>query len=180
MAKKFQAVHVVKPASYELPAPMCREIGRVFVRWAYFEKFLRDFAWKLADVDDKLGRVAIREPREKEQLEMIRDIAALKEIEIDEKILKSLIAKVENISSRRDIIAHGTWTETRYGWSVQRTGGQWPKQLPVPDPPTGSRRITPEGMVMDVSTLRALWADIEKLIDLAKDLRASARERPQS
>lgn len=175
MAPKFKVTRIFGKAVYDIPAPLCREIGRITVRWAYFERYLKGIAWDFLGLDAALGRLAVRDPVPKQTLEMIRDITNQQSIAIDEAILKQLLDRVETVSSERDLFTHGIWIPTDDGWNVQRVSGKWPKQPDIPDRPYGSRRIYPEGVDVDAKKLRALWDDIEKLIGLAKKLRLSAK-----
>lgn len=176
--KKFKVTRILGKAVYDLPIPMCREIGRITIRWAFFERYLKGIAWEFMGVDASLGRIAIRDPKPKQVLEMIRDIADLQAIELDQTVLKSLLERVEGVSSNRDLVTHGIWIPDHNGWNVQRTSGNWPKQKVTDDAPTGARRIYPEGLPISPSDLRVFWTDIESLIGLAKKLRVSARIKP--
>jgi hypothetical protein len=183
MAKsEFTATRIEQKAQYDLPPRLCKEIGRITVAWAHFEQVLRATTWELASVDPSVGRLVVRDPRAKQQIEMIRDLVALKFLTLDEAILKSLLATVEAVSNRRDLITHGIWTFIReFGmlrmgsWWVLSESGNWPKQKIAPEQPLGSRKITPEGVRMDVEQLKELLADVRTLIDATKKLRASIR-----
>lgn len=174
-SKKFLVSAVRGKASYELPTSLCREIGRITVRWAFFERYLKAISWEFLGVDAALGRISIRDPKPKQLLEMVRDIAIIQKIEIDSASLKNMLEHVETISSERDLITHGIWMHIDGEWNIQRVAGNWPKQQVAKEAPTGSRRVLPEGVVMSVTKLQSLASKIEKLIDHAKRLRVTAK-----
>jgi hypothetical protein len=59
---------------YVIPAPLAREIERFLVTWAHFEHYVRAVVWTLVEVGQEKGRLADREPRVPDRLDMIRDI----------------------------------------------------------------------------------------------------------
>src|SRR5262245_47175716 len=80
MARIFQDVS--QKARYDLPALLNREIGRIVVRWAYFEHHIQKMIWAVAfDADPKgaaLGRIAIQEPRAADRLDLLERVAAVR------------------------------------------------------------------------------------------------------
>jgi len=51
-----------KVVHYDLPAPMCRDIGRLMVRFAYVENYLQSIVYLLVGCDQGIGGLAIRDP----------------------------------------------------------------------------------------------------------------------
>ena len=180
MKRKFKVTMITGNAVYDLPAPLCREIGRITVRWAFLERYLKAIAWEFLGLDAPLGRIAVRDPKPKQLLEMIRDIAAQQQIGINEAALKSLLEKIEGVSSDRDLITHGIWISTDQGWHVQRTSGTWPKQPLADEAPIGRRRVYPQGVRMEAPELRTIWEKLDALLVLAKRLRLSAHWPPKT
>jgi len=63
MASKFKVTKIVAPAVYDIPAPLCREIGRITVRWALFEQIQSaaiSIAAALGHTAHEVGRESIR------------------------------------------------------------------------------------------------------------------------
>src|SRR5258708_11874622 len=69
---------VIGNAVYELRIPFSREIGRVIVHFAYFEQCVQEMVWDAMGVSEAVGRIAIREPRITDRLEMLRDLIGLR------------------------------------------------------------------------------------------------------
>jgi hypothetical protein len=112
----LKPTRIVAPAEYEIPAQFCREIGRIIVRWAYLENAVRRLTWDILQVDQKLGRVAIRDPRMDDYFDMILDIAHLKKVPIDQTKISSLITRSNETAKWRDLLCHGMWVPTPNGW----------------------------------------------------------------
>src|SRR5271156_3750823 len=127
MTKHREPVRVVATPEYKLPASFNREIGRIIVSWAYFENSVRRGIWEILGVDERMGRIAARDPRIDDRLEMLLDLAFLREIKINEEAVKLLIARSKEVLSWRDLLAHGVWVPTPDGWLIQMTAGSYPK-----------------------------------------------------
>jgi hypothetical protein len=130
MSKRHEFRRVIQKTSYDLPAPMSREIGRIIVRRAYLEHYIQAIIWAIAFNGDEhgasLGRIAIREPSSKEsQLDLLQCVAEVRKIKLDFQLLKSIKTRSKAIADRRNLVAHGLWTELDQGWIVQQTRGTW-------------------------------------------------------
>lgn len=182
MATKPIFTKITQKSKFDLPTSLNREIGRVIVRWAYLEHYLQRFIWAVAFLGDDraaaLGRIAIREPRAYERLGLLQQVAEVRGVTYDSALAKSMKQRIQAIGEKRDLVAHGMWTNTaEAGWSVQDTRGTW---QPFQGGPRGSKRINPEAVPMCVDDLRKIAADIETLIADAKKLHASLREPTSS
>jgi hypothetical protein len=180
MTKK-RPTRIVAPAEYKLPANFNREIGRIMVHWAYFENASRRVLWDMLKVGPKIGRVAVRDPRIDDRLEMILDIAYLNKIKIDQSRIKTLISRTNEVLKWRDLVAHGIWIPTGSGWLVQMIGGNYPKDYETEH---RKRRIHPEGVNVDVDGLRTVTDGIDMLIDeitsIGADIQAQLRQSPET
>ncbi len=98
------------PIRYRLPVSYSTEIGRIITRWAFLEYRLKETTYMLLDVDPKIGRIAIREPRTTGYIDMIQDLMALESLTttVD---LKKLRKTLEEIQIFRDKLAHGIWAK---------------------------------------------------------------------
>jgi hypothetical protein len=116
-------------AKYALPPAHCREIGRTIVRCAYLEHYVQGIVYMLINLDRAEGRIAIREPRLPDRLEMVSELAYVMDIPIDNELLESMKARAEELLKMRDLFAHGIWmySEPDGAWAVQLTRGNWPK-----------------------------------------------------
>ncbi len=96
------------PIWYRLPTNYSTAIGRMVSRFAVLESALRNLIYALLELDRKMGRVAVRNPRIKDSFTMIQDLMGLRSFTttLDIKRLASDCKKLEQF---RDKIAHGVW-----------------------------------------------------------------------
>jgi hypothetical protein len=169
---KAQAVAVGLKGQYKLPEDFSREIGRIVVHWAYYEHYLTRLIWKLLSVTPTKGRLAVREPRTDERLELISELAALNKLALDQSLVNSMIVRTKQLRTQRDLMAHGGWAyyEPDQSWNVHITRGNWPTQTSVQDAQRGKRSITPEFTPITVDWLKTRVDEIEMLIRDAKKL----------
>jgi hypothetical protein len=172
MKKSFYAQRVSGTAKYQLPMSMSREIGRIIVHWAYFEYCVQEMNWQTLGITPAAGRLAMREPRVENRLEMLHDLVKLRGGQWDDKLYKSILSRTRLIAAKRDLVAHGIWGSLDDGWYVELSRGSWPQN--VKELVAGSRKLMPEMVHMDTDKLRAATNEIAKLIDDLKRLRASA------
>jgi len=163
-------------ADFKLPASMSREIGRIIVHWAYFEQCVQQMNWQTLDITPAAGRLALREPRVENRLEMLHDLVKLREGEWDDKLYRSILTRTKLATAKRDLIAHGLWAKRDEGWYVELTRGVWPKNLR--QLVTGSRKVTTQLIPMDTDKLREATNEIASLIEDLGKLRESALAKP--
>ena len=98
------------PGCYRLPTSYSTAIGRYITRFAALESALRHLIYVLLEVDRKMGRVAVRNPRIEDSLTMIRDLVALRSFQttLDLNLLAKECKKLEKF---RDKLAHGVWAK---------------------------------------------------------------------
>jgi hypothetical protein len=185
MAPRVTIERVSGVATHDLPPSLCREIGRIIVYWAYFEHGVQDMVWQTMQISQQVGRIAVREPRVTDRLEMLRDLVKLRKAEWDDDLFKSILERAKLITARRDLLAHGIWGVHPSGpwsmddaWHVQLARGSWPKNMS--ELIEGSKKVTPEMIPMALSTLRSTTNEIVQLIADLKTLRASAVEKMPS
>ncbi len=148
------------PIRYRLPVPYSTEIGRIITRWAFLEYRLKETTYMLIDVDPKVGRIAIREPRTTDYIDMIRDLMALKSLTttVD---LKKLRKTLEEIQIFRDKLAHGIWAKhdsTKLP-VLQVTKGSYALK---PGDQKTKARIEPLALVVRLTDLKAARRNIER------------------
>ena len=78
-------------AKYNLPASISREIGQIIVHWAHFEHIVQEMVWQTMQVSQQVGRIAVREPRVTDRLEMLRDLVKLRNAEWNDDLFKSIL-----------------------------------------------------------------------------------------
>jgi len=157
-----------------VPASINRGIGRLLVADSYLDLALVQIVYDLVGVGQKEGRLAIREPRAVERLELIEDLAHVHGIKLQTD-LKLLREALEKSTSNRDLVGHGIWFRepTGGGLLVRRLRGSWPKDK------TGfrrSRRILPQGEHIDEEELAIMLELTEKTIQWIQDLHNEIRD----
>lgn len=160
---------------HNLPPTLSREIGRIIVKFAALEYVTSQAIYSLLDIDRQSGRIAVREPRLIERLDMIFDLA--KERSITLSVSQSEFrTKLEAISAARDSLAHGVWTiDAKTGRHLLvKTRGSW-----VPEPRLRIKRtLNPQSHEVLVDDLRQVWRSIEAalaVINLIGDEIVAAR-----
>jgi hypothetical protein len=114
------------PITLDLPSCLYREIGRVMAAHAAIEWVLNRIAFQLLRLKPVEGRIAVREPRTTDRLEMITDLLGINKIKVatDTKTLK---AALEKACQERDALAHGIWVIDRKAGKLflRLSGGKW-------------------------------------------------------
>lgn len=177
MAKNLIAERVSGVADYNLPVAFNREIGRIIVRWANLEYYVQTMVWEILGISRAEGRIAIREPRVADRLDMVNQIIQVQQATWDADLYKSVAKRMRDLASERDLVAHAIWGRHDNQWYVQVTRGAYPNDLS--HLVTGSRRVMPEMVLMTVEKLKTTSADIEKLIFDLKRLRGTAERPPE-
>lgn len=158
----------VTPTLYDLPPSINRELGRIIVRCSYLEFYLQSIIWRLLQITVPMGRIATRMPRAEDRVDMIRDLAIVRKITLDENKLATLKKNIRGIWERRDTLAHGVWTKAPDNrWLVIKQAGNWPEHLATP---VRSRRIMPEALTVNVDALRTITEGLDNTIESARKL----------
>lgn len=160
---------VAHKARYDLPKEMSAGIGRVITRWSYAEENVQNLLYEMLYVSDAVGRIAIREPRITDRLDMIIDLLAAEEIKLSPELMaefKSIYEQARQLSFFRDLFAHGAWyySKQHKSWCVTNTRGQWDSEAKKYGV-SGKKRIFPEGRLIDPSVLRDICDELEELIE---------------
>ncbi|WP_290496057.1 hypothetical protein [Hyphomonas sp. UBA4494] len=155
---------------HDLPDDYTLEIGRILIKWAYFETQVQQCIYTIMGVDDVVGRVAIREPRIPDRLDLIQEIAFLRGFALNEKAFKELKTNIIETNRWRDLLAHSTWLFVpEKGWLLRDTRGNMPQELKL-DGHAKKRKITPEGKQVPLSLLQSMTERIDILIKNAQAL----------
>ena len=114
------------PTRYRLPVAYSTEIGRIMTRWAFIEWQLEQITYRVVGVEQKMGRLAIKEPRVDAHVAMIADVMKLQKITVSTDLTQLSKGLVE-LKNFRDAIAHGIWIKhpsTKLP-VLQYTKGKW-------------------------------------------------------
>jgi hypothetical protein len=169
------------PIVTDLPASIVREIGRVVVLHSYLEHVLGRIIYDILDIDPKIGRTVIREPRGGEVFDMIRDLAQIKGLELSDEY-NAIREGIEAAKTQRDQVGHGVWLRDRdTGHLFLRIiKGSWQPKSKMRG--KIKRRISPEGQEYGTPELRSTIELIEETIEavnrLHDDLKSALRSLP--
>jgi hypothetical protein len=125
--------------------------------------------YKLAGVDQRIGRVALGNPRGSQMLERMLELAEIAELDLAPFPWAAYKTTLDDLKKRRDLFAHSPWVyNSNIGaYMIFATSGKWPQGT---TPPSRNRRIFPEGMMITAHHLRGLRGEIEKAIEEAERL----------
>jgi len=161
---RFERIEHV--SNYKLPATYTREIGRVVVRWAYFEHHVQSMIWALAfDCDEAsgaLGRLAVIEQKFPDRFKLLADLAKVRGWKFDPTLLKSLANRSEKLAEERNLLIHGCWTRhAKHRWMIRQTRGAWETGWP-----SGTKKkVLPEEKRKDAKGIAHTVSELEKLIE---------------
>lgn len=157
-------------ASYDIPAPLAREIGRFIVTWAHFEQYVQRVIWIVLNISEADGRIALREPRVTDRLDMIRDLAEIKKKQCDFVLLASMRKRADPLATMRHLLAHGLWAKEGADWLVTVTRGAWNPHPTVQNfpPELKLKSVVPQGLPITPELVREWTA---QTIELLKDLK---------
>jgi hypothetical protein len=157
-------------ARYDIPASLAREIGRFLVTWAHFEHYVQAVVWSSLQISEEQGRIAVREPRGTDRLDMIRDLGECQNLEMDYVLLKEIRGAADIQAGKRHLLAHSLWQKLDNEWSAVVTRGTW-QEMPVEiaDYPAGrSKNLEPQSVPVSVTQVRE-WTELT--IGLIDELR---------
>jgi hypothetical protein len=118
----FRAERIKSLARYDIPAPLAREIGRFLVAWAHFEHYVQALIWLALEIGAEAGRVAVREPRVTDRLDMLQDLGELDNIEMDYVLLLDIRKRANLLAAKRHLLAHSLWTFDHGAWCALAHG----------------------------------------------------------
>jgi hypothetical protein len=161
----------------DLPAPLCREIGRIITRWAYLENAIQHTLRTLLGLSEEEGRLVLQKAGLNEQLDVIADLAYLYRLKVDATALKRMKAAIEKTIEFRNVLAHGAWSHdaNHQRWAVTQTARSWADEgAPKTE---RKKKVNPEGLLTDVDTMRRTIRDIDALIAQTKELYTSLQKQ---
>ena len=161
----------------ELSDELCQEIGRVVIKHAFLESVLQHIIYDLVDVDDAIGRLALRDPRTSDKLKLIEELCQYKQIALDTQMLKLLRSDLPKLASLRDTLAHGAFYEDpeHDRILIRDVRGSW--QPPGMVKGKVSKRMHPSGPYIESEAVSDIADVIEVVIQTCRHLRASVREQ---
>jgi hypothetical protein len=79
--------------------------------------------WQALGISEAAGRIAMREPRVTDRLEMLSSLIELREGVWDVELYKSILARSKILAAKRDLLAHGIWGYCKTSKRVARSTG---------------------------------------------------------
>lgn len=152
----------ISPLQKSIPAYLARPMGQIIAKWAYLEYRLSTIIWNIMGVDEKVGRLAVNDPRAKQKWETIRDLLFLRGHELNERKYKIAYDALEEISELRDLLAHGLWACPNGKWGVVKFGGKLEDQ--TLHKIERKRRIRPESFEATPQGMAPIIENIDNLI----------------
>ena len=179
------------PIVVRLPQRYSTEIGKLIARCAYIEWRLHQLVYLLLDVTPAEGRIAIRDRREPEYLDMICDLLDLNSFSIPPPVTQ-LRHDIAACSQFRNLVTHSIWVRhpETHELMAQLTRGQWDRSK-LPPGQTLSRQILTEAIPVTLSDLQgavestrsisqqlgAFWKQLDEAI--ARAFRDKSRQLPR-
>ena len=164
----------------DLPDEILAGIALVIIKHSIMEEVLTRSCYLLAGVDDIVGRLAVREPRPADRLDMIVDLATHRHFKpTDTRDLRNRICEA---TKQRDTLAHGLFFHRPQTGEilVRLTYGNW-----SPKGSRGSikRKIKPSGKTVTRQALNEL-ADLlytinEELLSMHRQIAAALQAQPK-
>lgn len=173
-------------SDFDLPPSMSRAIGRIMTRWSYIEYILQNTIYALCRLEPEVGRLAVREPRIQDRLDLILDLAAYRkltipQLEIEWKTLRDALVDSEDF---RNVVAHSVWfwSPEHNAWAAHVARGSWPNR-PKSDRVSRNKRMSPEGQIFRQSAFSDVVVGLERIIKILqgmkKNLEAQLQSSPQ-
>jgi hypothetical protein len=181
MAKSTPSIPRELPLRVNLPSFLLREIGRIVSRHAILEWKLSRTIYTLLGIDPVCGRVAVREPRTTDRLDMIADLIKIKNISVSAD-LPAIRNALDACVSQRDALAHGLWiVDPDYPnrLFLRQTAGNW-----TPPGKIGKhkRRIDPQAIEYVLEDAKGLAelidATIQAVYDLEEEIKSALKASP--
>jgi hypothetical protein len=156
----------IYPARARLPATYSAHIGRIVTRWAHLEANLRQVGYSLLQINPKLGRLVMREPRIADHLTMIEDAIGVIGFTIKTDFKKLKIA-LRSMEACRDKLAHGVWINHPDNATpiLQDTKG-----ASTEGGKSTKARINPKGVIVTVTEMQEWARSIAYATNLIRDL----------
>ena len=166
----------------ELPAAMSEILGRIITVHSVLEHKLTSLSVILLQLNKGEARIAVREPKTVDRLDMALDLFAIKDIEVqsDTQAIREAVGKA---TAERNKIAHGLWLKHPGTGQVylRIARGQWSKDLTRGE--RVSRAIYPQSVPFGVKDCKAILEQVLhalKLVDeLGKEIDIALQSSPE-
>jgi hypothetical protein len=180
-----KGIRRTSPIRKAIPEHVATKVGQIITSYAYLDYRLKMLLWDLSGVDEKVGRITLRDPRATEKLQMARDLLFLKNIVVEDNKFKKLYDGINEVERLRDLLAHGIWTENDRKWAVisfkgnvedQTISRTERKRQIRPE----SFNITPEGLLAVREAVEALISSVESFAQHATSSKMPSPNPPEA
>lgn len=159
----------VAPIVDRLPDPLLALVGEIVTGWAVQEHELRLLVFLLLSLDPKRGRLAVKNLRAKDYVDLIADLMHLSDLKSKTTKLRELGEVLDEIENRRNAIAHNIWVRSEDGTLfLQSLTGTWPSKK---GEFRRKRRIDPAGIPVAPANLEDLVSAMRKTTKQTRLLR---------
>jgi hypothetical protein len=178
---QFRAEQIKTLARYDLPAALAREMGNFLATWAYFEYYVITLVWKALELGSEAGRIAVRDPRVTDRLDMLRDLCELYDLNpIDYVLLLDIRKRADPLAAKRHLLAHSLWTYDQGTWCALVTRGAWAAtDQEIENYPTGSKAVTPQARAITAKEVAEWTQETIRLIEDIKNINKQHRLVPR-
>ena len=165
------------PVVRNLPSNLLGEIGRVIVFHAYVEWRLNLIVYEFLHLTRVLGRLATRDARATDQLDLICDLISLKNVKTNVDLIR-LRKSLVSATTQWDLLAHGTWTrdpQTK-AFALRVAKGAW---KPGKNKNAQTKRSVKAGVTgYGIEECRSLSRLISGIIQTVDELHVDALGKP--
>jgi hypothetical protein len=150
----------------------------VIVSFARLEWLVDRLVYFVLDIDDKLGRLVVRDQDGAEQFKLLCRLLRLKGIETKTE-LNPIATAIRSCQSQRNDIAHSVWVVSPFtrNFMICLFRGEWSKD---DDVEVKSRKLNPEGRAYPIEEAISLVSLIEGTITSLEALYSELCEIPRT
>jgi hypothetical protein len=155
------------PVVNDIPDNYAATVGRIIATWSEVEWMIRSSSYPLLGLTSKEGRVAVRDPRLEDHITMIEQLLSLRGLKIESN-LPAIQKFLRQLANYRDLLAHGVWMrDENNNLYIQHVSGNW---QPDKSGPSISRKISPEGVQVELKTLEMLLQLMRSVLETVRDM----------
>jgi hypothetical protein len=150
--------------SGQLPDVIAGALGRCIASHSLLETTLSLTLYALVEVNPKVGRIAVGNPRTAQLLDRMQQVIEARGLQLPDVPWKEFRKTLDDLKTRRDLFAHSPWgmdSDAKFVLFVTSGSGQLDGR---------NRRLYPEGLLVTPSMLVGLHGDIGKAIAQAQEL----------
>jgi hypothetical protein len=156
------------PSRFRIPKDLATEIGRIVTRFAFLEHYLMKIVYGVAEVEPKIGRIAIKLGRIEDRIKAIQEIMAIRKFATDFDFA-DYIKGCKQLETMRDRVSHNIWVKHTASKRLvlQATKGKIPLEKGAK---AVDAKLHPVGIDISVPVLKRYVGATKHALTLAKTL----------